>query len=99
MPASNVAYWEQKIRGNQARDRRTSEELAKAGWAVLRFLEHDPPNAVAAVIAEELKPKSGALRPSGMAEHGTTGMYGNHGCGHVPWSGVSRDRVHRCPWP
>src|SRR4051794_35326709 len=52
MPSSNQAYWKQKIGGNQVRDRRTSEELEDAGWVVLRFWEHESPDAVATAIAE-----------------------------------------------
>lgn len=37
VPKSNVAYWGEKIRGNQRRDRRVSRLLRSQGWRVLRF--------------------------------------------------------------
>lgn len=42
-PRSNVAYWDQKISGNQVRDRETDALLLGAGWRVLRFWEHEAP--------------------------------------------------------
>jgi DNA mismatch endonuclease (patch repair protein) len=40
-PPRNKAYWQPKIERNQARDRRNTEALEKAGWTVLRFWEHE----------------------------------------------------------
>jgi DNA mismatch endonuclease, patch repair protein len=40
MPARNRDYWEAKLRGNNQRDRLVDLELRNAGWAVLRFWEH-----------------------------------------------------------
>jgi len=37
LPKSNLQYWENKIRGNQRRDRRVSRILRKGGWKVYRF--------------------------------------------------------------
>ena len=37
----NAPYWVGKISGNVARDRKRNEELAAAGWTVLRFWESD----------------------------------------------------------
>ena len=34
-------YWDQKIAGNVARDRRTNRELRRLGWLVLRFWDLD----------------------------------------------------------
>jgi G:T-mismatch repair DNA endonuclease (very short patch repair protein) len=39
MPSSNRAFWEGKISGNIARDRRVTRQLRKQGWAVLRIRE------------------------------------------------------------
>jgi DNA mismatch endonuclease (patch repair protein) len=39
MPTSNRAFWEGKITGNIARDRRVTRQLRKQGWAVLRIRE------------------------------------------------------------
>lgn len=37
LPKSNLSYWEEKIRGNQRRDRRISRLLRANGWKVYRF--------------------------------------------------------------
>ncbi|MHA6761753.1 very short patch repair endonuclease [Streptacidiphilus sp. PAMC 29251] len=54
--ATHSDYWEQKVARNRARDRDTNDRLAAAGWAVLRFWEHEDPaeaaQAVAAVVRE-----------------------------------------------
>lgn len=42
-PKTNPAYWSDKVAGNIARDRDTDRKLAAAGWTVLRFWEHEPP--------------------------------------------------------
>jgi DNA mismatch endonuclease (patch repair protein) len=43
----NREYWEAKIARNVARDARNDEELAKAGWLLLRVWEHEIPLAAA----------------------------------------------------
>jgi DNA mismatch endonuclease, patch repair protein len=35
LPTTNVEFWQKKIGGNQARDRRVRRELREAGWDVL----------------------------------------------------------------
>jgi DNA mismatch endonuclease (patch repair protein) len=52
-PRGNAAFWEAKFRRNQARDRRDTRRLERAGWKVLRLWEH------------ELKPKA---RPTLLAK-------------------------------
>jgi DNA mismatch endonuclease, patch repair protein len=49
-PATNVDYWEPKLRRNRERDDETNDELRRAGWIVLRFWEHEDPEAIAQVI-------------------------------------------------
>lgn len=44
---TNSAYWGPKIARNQDRDRDTDEQLESAGWLVLRYWEHEPPQPVA----------------------------------------------------
>lgn len=39
-PKSNRAYWKKKIDGNILRDKKVNAELRKAGWRVLRIMEH-----------------------------------------------------------
>jgi|ERR1044072_6004260 DNA mismatch endonuclease (patch repair protein) len=40
-PHSSQAYWDAKVAGNMARDRRRRAELRRLGWRVLRFWEHE----------------------------------------------------------
>ena len=40
IPKSNKRFWRKKIFGNARRDKRTTVELRKKGWLVLRFWEH-----------------------------------------------------------
>lgn len=35
LPSSNVDFWEHKLEGNRARDRRSARALRQAGWQVL----------------------------------------------------------------
>jgi len=39
MPLSNVEFWANKLLANQARDRRTVDELVASGWRVLTVWE------------------------------------------------------------
>ncbi len=39
LPKSNTAYWEEKIRGNRARDRKINRALKAMGWRVVRIWE------------------------------------------------------------
>lgn len=39
-PKSNTEFWDRKISGNRARDRRVARELATMGWRVVRIPEH-----------------------------------------------------------
>lgn len=41
VPASNHAFWQKKLSGNQARDRLVTRRLRKEGWRVVRVWEHD----------------------------------------------------------
>ena len=42
-PRSNAEWWEAKLEGNVARDKRTAAELRKAGWKLIRVWEHEDP--------------------------------------------------------
>lgn len=46
IPANNTQWWAEKIQGNRVRDDETNTHLAKVGWQVLRFWEHDDPDSV-----------------------------------------------------
>ena len=48
---SNALYWSEKLARNVARDADTTEQLQAAGWTVLRFWEHEDPDAVAASVS------------------------------------------------
>jgi DNA mismatch endonuclease, patch repair protein len=50
-PATNQGYWETKLDGNVARDKRVNAGLEEAGWTVLRFWEHVSPQDAAAEVA------------------------------------------------
>lgn len=50
LPRVNSNYWAPKIEGNRARDRRVDQALVDAGWTVLRFWEHEPPDEIAAEV-------------------------------------------------
>jgi DNA mismatch endonuclease (patch repair protein) len=41
-PRTNTAFWSAKIARNRERDADTVRRLDEAGWAVLRFWEHEP---------------------------------------------------------
>jgi DNA mismatch endonuclease (patch repair protein) len=41
MPASNRAFWQKKLTGNQTRDRLVTRTLRKDGWRVVRIWEHE----------------------------------------------------------
>ena len=53
-PNANSEWWAQKLDDNAARDRRTDMQLTARGWTVLRFWEHEEPDAVANTICESL---------------------------------------------
>lgn len=57
----NAPYWVAKIEGNVACDRRTNEQLAAAGWTVLRFWERDIRASVDAVADSLLAAVRAAL--------------------------------------
>jgi DNA mismatch endonuclease (patch repair protein) len=53
-PTKNTSYWGPKLAANIARGARHTELLESAGWTVLRFWEHEEPEAVAARVATEV---------------------------------------------
>jgi DNA mismatch endonuclease, patch repair protein len=54
IPRSNSAWWGQKIQGNVDRDANTTAHLMSLGWHVLRFWEHEAPEAVVERIYPEI---------------------------------------------
>ncbi|WP_405644663.1 very short patch repair endonuclease [Streptomyces sp. NBC_00019] len=49
-PKANAEWWRKKLDRNMARDRETTEHLVAQGWTVLRFWEHEAPDAMAARV-------------------------------------------------
>lgn len=58
-PRTNEHYWGPKIARNRERDSEQTEALAAAGWLVLRFWEHESPEAAAAEIARAYSSRRG----------------------------------------
>ncbi|MBW1599980.1 very short patch repair endonuclease [Streptomyces sp. JJ38] len=59
-PRTNSGYWSEKVARNVARDRETDMLLTEAGWTVLRFWEHESPDACALKVFDtvtELRPR------------------------------------------
>jgi DNA mismatch endonuclease (patch repair protein) len=54
-PHSHQDYWQDKLTRNVERDRRTDQALAQAGWRVLRYWEHDQPEAVASQVERAVR--------------------------------------------
>jgi DNA mismatch endonuclease, patch repair protein len=50
MPKSNIPFWAGKVATNVARDIDTTTRLEAEGLTVLRFWEHEAPDAIAAAI-------------------------------------------------
>lgn len=50
-PRTRAEFWEQKIQGNRRRDEETTSLFESAGWQVLRFWEHEPPEQVVSAIS------------------------------------------------
>lgn len=62
---TNADYWSAKLKRNVARDADTTSRLQDAGWTVLRFWEHEDPDAVARAVTAEVRsqdPTDGNLR-------------------------------------
>ncbi len=53
-PVSNHVYWDAKLRRNRERDIEQTAALARAGWTVLRFWEHEDVSQVVRKIEAAL---------------------------------------------
>ena len=51
-PKANADFWREKIEANRRRDSDTNERLAREGWHVMRFWEHDDPVQAARTVAQ-----------------------------------------------
>ena len=55
MPATNIEYWEKKIRTNIERDKHVNKVLRKNGWKVIRFWESDIKKDVNKIVCKIVK--------------------------------------------
>lgn len=62
-PKSNVEYWRPKIARNIERDARSTGRLEADGWQVLRFWEHEDPDAVVRRIVSAVRPRRDVPAP------------------------------------
>lgn len=58
VPKDPTGYWAVKLKRNVDRDRRNDEALTSLGWIVLRFWEHDEPDAVAAIVEAQVRQRA-----------------------------------------
>jgi DNA mismatch endonuclease (patch repair protein) len=63
-PRTNTAYWEDKITGNQLRDRQTDVLLQDAGWTVVRVWEHEDAVQAATAVAQVVSRARDSQDPS-----------------------------------
>lgn len=52
LPASNAAFWREKLERNVTRDWADARALTQAGWTVIRVWEHESPASIAAVVRD-----------------------------------------------
>ncbi|WP_436980044.1 very short patch repair endonuclease [Streptomyces sp. enrichment culture] len=62
-PRANADWWRAKLEKNVARDNETTAHLRASGWTVLRFWEHEPPEACAEAIADAVETARGDTSP------------------------------------
>jgi DNA mismatch endonuclease, patch repair protein len=55
VPRVNAHYWKPKLARNAERDRVAAAALEEAGWSVLRFWEHEDPEAVVRKVTSTLR--------------------------------------------
>jgi DNA mismatch endonuclease (patch repair protein) len=55
IPATNVAWWEWKLAGNQERDADTTHRLTEEGWTVVRVWEHEDVTAMVTAVQSALE--------------------------------------------
>ena len=54
-PKSNSEWWAEKIAANRARDADVTAQLEALGWTVMRFWEHEVPEAVVRQVGASLE--------------------------------------------
>ncbi|WP_329583014.1 very short patch repair endonuclease [Kitasatospora sp. NBC_01250] len=71
-PKANAEWWRQKLDRNIERDRETTAQLLSEGWTVMRFWEHEAPEAVMHQVSEAVDQEM-ADRRRRLAESGSEG--------------------------
>ena len=61
-PVHNSSFWNEKLRKNQARDRRDDRRLAAVGWNVLRYWECEMRQEATRVVQEVVQRVRGPVR-------------------------------------
>src|SRR5437899_2518770 len=84
MPRENSAYWNHKISGNRARDRRVSRALLKGGWRVIRIWEHDLRRRPAVCVG-----RISVALEKGATERGSVGQVSRSNLGRLKLTVVS----------
>lgn len=60
-PKTNGAFWRNKLRRNQERDREVTESLQTDGWTVIRVWEHQTREELPSVVAHISRVLSGRV--------------------------------------
>ncbi len=63
MPKANREWWQAKLSANACRDAATNEDLANAGWLVLRVWEHEDVTTAGDAIEAAVRARSGRRDP------------------------------------
>lgn len=61
-PKANAEWWRQKLDRNIERDQETNAQLRSEGWTVLRFWEHESPDAVMHQVAAAVERENASRR-------------------------------------
>ena len=93
-PRANATYWQAKLAGNIARDRRNDQQLADAGWQVVRVWEHEEPEAAAARIHDVVESRRQAGGEDRGARNSPQGSRPARSVGE-PSVIAQRDTAHR----
>jgi DNA mismatch endonuclease (patch repair protein) len=62
MPKSNADWWRLKFRSIARRHRDTNEQVAAAGWVVVRIWEHEHPTEAAHAIEVFVRDRTACLQ-------------------------------------
>jgi DNA mismatch endonuclease (patch repair protein) len=62
-PKQNAEWWRAKIEANRRRDADTDAKLEEQGWTVIRFWEHESPEAAAQEVEEAVRAHASSRSP------------------------------------